>query len=236
MSFQCISDVVLRWRNPPIRWRKTTIEIRKNEKTKCITSGLTTPCRDSLGTAKSFLKVKEIDPKLITNTKGNEDNFEVVYKLPWIKHFRFISRVKIIHVGIVTGLTWPMCYWYSQDMISTNILLTAVSAAAATTLGLVVLSYLFRRVVGQLSVNCSSRTVVISTLSFWGNRRNAVFPVDTLTPLSDSGLDSKRVFQRLEIAGTTQVFLIALKHGKIHNDKAFCDTVGIQVDLDDVKH
>lgn len=190
-------------------------------------------CRySSAGTPKSPLKDK--DHRLSVRTKGIEDNFQVVYKLSWIKHFRFISRVKILHVGIVTSLTWPMFYWYSQGSISTAVFMASVTAAAATMLGLAVLSYFFRRVVGQLSVDTSNRKVVISTLTFWGNRRDRTFPIDALTPLTDSGLDPKRIFQRLELAGTTELFLINLQHGKVYDEKMFNDTIGIPVGLDGI--
>ena len=167
---------------------------------------------------------------LTTNTKETEDDFKVIYKLPCIKHFRFISRIKILHVGIVTSLTWPVCYWFSQGTISTPVFLAALTAASATTVGLVVLSYFFRRVVGEFAVDPSRGTVKISTLSFWGNRRNTVFRLEDLTPLSDSGLDPKRIFQRLEISRMTDVFLISLQHGKICNEKMFFDVVGFPLD------
>ena len=41
---------------------------------------------------------------------------QVLYRFKWKKHLRFISRVKILHVAVVTSLTWPMSYWYLMEL------------------------------------------------------------------------------------------------------------------------
>ena len=145
----------------------------------------------------------------------------VLYRFRWIKLVRFVSRVKIVHVAVVTSLTWPMIYWYSSGFVSFPVLISSVVGALGATAGLVALSFFFRRIVGEISVNNAAETVTISTLTFWGNRRDRTFPRSALIPLDDTGIDVKNMFHRLEVHGTSHVFLLSLRHGKFFNESFF---------------
>lgn len=165
---------------------------------------------------------------------GSPDNLvpaenEVLYRFKWTKHLRFISRVKILHVAVVTSLIGPMSYWYLNEVISLYSLTCAIIGAAGTTAGLVALSYFFRRVVGELSFDEDTQRVTISSLTFWGNRRNRTFPLNSLVPLSDSGINVKNTFHRLEVDGCTGVYLLNLRHCKIFHEKFF-SVIGLPVD------
>lgn len=162
-----------------------------------------------------------------------EDN-RVLYRFKWIKQLRFISRVKILHVAVMTSLTWPMSYWYSSGLVSFPTLICAIAGAAGTTAGLVALSYFFRRVVGEVSIDESTKKVTISSLTFWGNRRNRTFPPTSVVPLSDSGVDMKHTFHRLELYGSKDVYLVNLRHCKIY-DETFFNVFGLPIDQTDPK-
>lgn len=155
------------------------------------------------------------------------EELETLYRLRWIKYLRFISRVKIVHVVVVTSLTWPMTYWFSQGLVSFPSLIASAVAATATTVGLFVLSYFLRRVVGQMSINRSNATVVISTLTFWGNRRNKVLRLSDLVPLGDSGFDSNHIFHRLELYNSPDVYLCTLRYGEIYDRESFLSVIGL---------
>ena len=158
-----------------------------------------------------------------TNYRVPEDS-QVLYRFKWIKQLRFISRAKILHVAVVIGLTWPMSYWYSTGFVSLSTLACAIAGAAGTTAGLVALSYFFRRVVGELSIDENKQMVTISSLAFWGNRRNRTFPLTSLVPLSDSGIDLKNTFHRVELYGSKDVYLLNLRHCKIFHEMFFSVT------------
>lgn len=159
------------------------------------------------------------------NPGGNQ----VLYRFKWTKHLRFISRVKIFHVAVVTSLIWPMSYWYFKGVITLAPLTYAITGATGTTAGLVVLSYFIRRVVGELSFDEATQQVTISSLTFWGNRCNRTFPLTSLVPLSDSGINLKNTFHRLEVNGFTDVYLINLRHCKILHEKFF-SVIGVPID------
>ena len=167
------------------------------------------------------------------------DNFapndnQILYRFRWMKHIRFVSRVKIFHVAAVTSLTWPISYWYFCGVISLNSFICAVTGAAGTTAGLVALSYFFRRVIGELSFHEATQQVTISSLTFWGNRRNRTFPLESLVPISDSGIDLKNTFHRFEVNrckdGSKDIYLLNLRHCKIFHEKFFTVT-GLPMDV-----
>ena len=158
----------------------------------------------------------------------------VLYRFKWIKQLRFISRVKIAHVAVVISLTWPMSLWYSSGLISFPTLVCAIAGAAGTTAGLVALSFFFRRVVGELSFDENAQEVTISSLSFWGNRCNRTFPLTSLVPLSDSGIDMKNTFHRLEVHNSKDVYLLNLRYCKIF-DEMFFSVTGLPVEQTDSK-
>lgn len=159
--------------------------------------------------------------------KTRQDSKQVIYRYKWIKQLRFISRVKILHVFIVGGLTGPMSYWFNQGIISGSVLVTSVFAATATTGGLFALSYFFRRVIGELSFDPLKEEFTISSLTFWGNRRNLVVPISNLIPLSDRGFDPENLFHRVELYGNEFVYLLNLRHGKVYDSKRLMELLGI---------
>lgn len=175
--------------------------------------------RNEPGSSHSFRRV--------STSRGD---LETLYRLRWIKHLRFISRVKILHVAVVTALTWPISYWYTRGLVSTTGLAASIVAATATTVGLFVLSYFFRRIVGQIDVNKSNETVIISTLTFWGNRRNKVFSLSDVVPLSESGFEPKHVFHRLELYNSSYVYLCSLRYGEIYDQESFFKVIGLWLD------
>lgn len=167
--------------------------------------------------------------KYVTSSSLNREGDQVLYRFKWTKHLRFISRVKIFHVAVVTSLICPMSYWYFNGVIALAHLTYAITGATGTTAGLVVLSYFIRRVVGELSFDESTQQVTISSLTFWGNRCNRTFPLANLVPLSDSGINLKNTFHRLEVNGFTDVYLINLRHCKILHKKFF-SVIGVPID------
>lgn len=158
----------------------------------------------------------------------------VLYRFKWMKQLRFISRVKILHVAVVIMLTWPMSLWYFSGLVSLPTIVSASFAALGTTAGLVGLSFFFRRVVGEISLNERNQNITISSLSFWGNRCDRTFPLTNLVPLGDSGIDMKNSFHRLELYDCKVVYLLNLRHCKIF-DEMFFDVIGLPKHQTDLK-
>lgn len=169
-------------------------------------------------------------PNLANAREVQRGNKEVLYRYKWIKQLRFISRVKILHVLIVSGLTGPMCVWYGNGIVNGKVLFATIFAASATTVGLFALSYFFRRVIGELSYDKVNDQVTISSLTFWGNRRNTEIPLATLVPMSDCGFDDKNLFHRVERYGEDFVYLLNLRHGKIYNFYRLQEVLGLHTE------
>lgn len=179
--------------------------------------------------SRNFGSERKKSPSASTLVKDNL----VLYRFKWMKQLRFISRVKILHVAVVIILTWPMSLWYFSGLISLPTLVSASFGALGTTGGLVGLSFFFRRVVGEISVNERNLDITISSLSFWGNRCDRTFPLTNVVPLSDSGIDVKNAFHRLELYDCKIVYLLNLRHCKIF-DEMFFSVIGLpkhQTDL-----
>lgn len=190
-------------------------------------------CRHTVTTTVSVRKhgmdIKHHKHEYGTSSSLNRKGDQVLYRFKWTKHLRFISRVKIFHVAVMTSLIWPMSYWYFNGVIALAHLTYAITGATGTTAGLVFLSYFIRRVIGELSFDESTQQVTISSLTFWGNRCNRTFPLANLVPLSDSGINLKNTFHRLEVNGFTDVYLINLRHCKILHEK-FVSVIGVPIE------
>ncbi len=52
----------------------------------------------------------------VTNSETSEST--VFYKWPTMRHFRFISRIKLYQVSTMVLLLPPICWWYSTDIIT----------------------------------------------------------------------------------------------------------------------
>lgn len=150
-------------------------------------------------------------------TSQSLSNPIMLYKFPWMRHLRFISRLKQFQVGCVVFLTFPISYWYQQGVINQFNLLAGVTAATATTAMLFIFSYFFRRIVGELQYNPQTGSVQLSTLTFWSQRRDQELHCDDIIPLSETRSDGRKTWQRLEISGHSDVYLYSLRLGKIYD-------------------
>ena len=139
----------------------------------------------------------------------------VLYRWPTMRHFSFISRLKVYQVTIMLLLLPPMGYMYLHGDITTKTMSYATVATLGTTGVLFILSHYFRRVVGEMTFVQSSNQLRLSTLTFAGRRRNLKFDVEDIIPFLDSQLRMGGAIQRLELRNHSEVFLYSLKYGHI---------------------
>lgn len=132
-----------------------------------------------------------------------------------MKHFRFISRLKVYQVSAMLLMLPPMARMYLNGDITGRSMAYATVAAVGTTAVLLVLSYYFRRVVGEMAYVSSTNHLRVSTLTFIGGRRDLYFKVDDVIPFADSQLREGRTVKRLEVKGHPEVLLYSLKYGQI---------------------
>ena len=139
----------------------------------------------------------------------------VLYRWPTMRHFRFISRLKVYQVSAMLLLLPPMTYLYLHGDITSKTMIYASVAAVGTTGVLFTLSYYFRRVVGEMAYVRPSNQLRLSTLTFIGGRRDLHFNVEDIIPFADSQLRMGGAVQRLEFKGHPEVYLYSLKYGRV---------------------
>lgn len=134
-----------------------------------------------------------------------------------MRHFRFISRFKAYQVSAMLLLLGPLSYWYKEGIVSYPQLLYGCSAAIGTTIVLLVLSYGFSKVIGELAFSHSTNTVRMSTLTFLGYRRETCIPLDHIVPYTDCQRKSLSIVQRLETVHPHCVYYYSLRYGQVRD-------------------
>ena len=143
----------------------------------------------------------------------------MLYRWPTMKHFRFISRLKVYQVSTILLLLPPMTYMYLNGDVTAKTMGYASVAALGTTAVLCILSHYFRRVVGEMAYVSSNDRLRLSNLTFLGGRRDLYFKVEDVVPFADSQLRMGGAIQRLEVKNHPEVFLYSLKYGRILDAK-----------------
>lgn len=150
-----------------------------------------------------------------TDAVANEPT--VFYRWPTMRHFRFISRIKLYQTSTMLLLLPPMYWWYATGVVTGHTLLYATLAATGTTGVLSVLSYYFTKVAGEMSL--VGDVIRVSTLTFMGSRQDFQYPVSSIVPFADS--NASGAVQRLEVNGETTYFLYSIRYGQILNNRVF---------------
>ena len=155
-----------------------------------------------------------------------------IYRFPYMRHLRFISRLKFYQLLIMTGLCVPLYNLKVQELITSTTFYGATTACVGTSLILIALSYLSTRVVGLLSYNELEQTVKVSRLSFLGSKIEERFSVNNIIPWEDDNMtvDTKKAIQRLYIYSggeKPEIFLYSLKHGAFMDRELFANILGI---------
>lgn len=127
----------------------------------------------------------------------DEPEWTPVYRLQYIRGLQVLSRLKIMQTGLLllsTPTAWSAC---NADLISAPFAVTFLSITTASLVGLVVLSYFGRRLVGVVSVHEEEPVIRIGRLTFWGARTNELWHLDDVYALTDSGEVSARYLHTL---------------------------------------
>jgi hypothetical protein len=114
----------------------------------------------------------------------------------------------------------PLSYWYSIGVVDGINVIYGCTAAASTLGVLAGLSYVFRRLLGEISYCEKSRTVSLSHLNFMGKRCNIEVDVEKVVPYYDtqslSSIGLHRYLQRLELTDYNNLsYYYSLRYGMI---------------------
>lgn len=151
----------------------------------------------------------------------------VFYRWPTMRHFVFISRLKLYQVSGMLVLLVPMTVWHHVGTVDLSTLTFAWAAAAGTTGVFAVLSKLFTRCVGELALVTHSGDIRVSTLTFMGRRKDVVIPADSIVPYSDTANRLSSPFQRLELTNSSHTYWYSMRYGKVLNTDIMAMVTGI---------
>ena len=128
------------------------------------------------------------------------------------------------------ALLAPVTHWYCAGVVGVESLVCAWSAGLATSAGFCLLSYYLRRFVGEMALlpDPTHRKLRVSLLTFWGRRRELVFPLEQVVPFSDSQTRLRGIFQTLEVAGSGWRMLYSLRHGQVLDAAALREALGVK--------
>lgn len=138
-----------------------------------------------------------------------------IYRWPTMKHFRFISKFKVYQVSFMLALLPPSLHWYATGALTTWGLACGGVALAGTTSVLMVVSHYFSKLVGEMRFDTRRDVLRISTLTFWGNRREVELPAHKIVMFVESQTRMGGAFQHLEVTGHGETFLWSLRYGRV---------------------
>ncbi|KRZ13788.1 WW domain-containing protein [Trichinella zimbabwensis] len=108
-----------------------------------------------------------------------------LYRFKWMPIIASISRIKLAQT-VLSVIFVPVAYSaYQEKQISLNQLYVLVFICVFALFMLFVMSGIFRRLIGVVSLDESRNVIRIGHLTFWGARRNVEIPLEDLTPLSE---------------------------------------------------
>ncbi|KAM6121601.1 transmembrane protein 186 isoform 1-T1 [Phoenicopterus ruber ruber] len=157
---------------------------------------------------------------------GKTEEFKLVYRFPGIKYCRVLSRLKLLQTATTVVVLPPICYLYLQDQVSQNILLYTTGIALFAGAMLYGMSYFFRRIIGLIYLNETSRTVKVAHLTFWGRRNDIYCPIETVMTLDEVGDSKGELLLQFKRYNSTDILYFTIKFGQIVDRQKFTQIFG----------
>lgn len=116
----------------------------------------------------------------------------LLYRSPWVLPARLLLRMKVLQVGTLVGMGAPavIAARAGELMMSDYAILGSTFAGSMVVGGS--LAFISERFIGEIRLRPESQSVVVSTLSIWGNRVDHVYPLASVVPLSPRALQAKK--------------------------------------------
>ncbi|NXN20525.1 TM186 protein, partial [Nycticryphes semicollaris] len=162
--------------------------------------------------------------QMATEEKTNE--FKLVYRFPWIKYCRVLSRLKLVQTATTLVTLPPICYLYLQDQVSQAVLLYTTGITLFAGAMLCGMSYFFRRIIGLIYLNETGCTVKVAHLTFWGRRNDIYCPIETVMTLDEVGDSKGELLLQFKRYNSTDILYFTTKFGQIVDKKRFTQIFG----------
>lgn len=148
-----------------------------------------------------------------------------------MKHFRFISKVKVYQVSLMLVLLPLTAHWYTLGSLTGKAFLCGGVSLVGASAVLGIVSHYFSKLVGEMWYSARTDTLRICTLTFWGNRKEAEFPTDSVVTFVESQRHMGGAFQQLEVKGHGETLLWSLRYGRVLDLDLVCKVLKI-TDID----
>lgn len=175
--------------------------------------------------ALSTKDLSNVDKKKIAR---DVEDYQMIYKFPYIVLARAICRLKIYQTA-VCGFAVPAVGSLAYNgVLSTQIFAATAALGGLAFVMLFVMGEIFRRTVGHIYFSASKDTVKVSHLTFWGNRKDIIIPIDDLVPIADtSDIPSDIYVHLLRFSNPKDSLYLFLRFGGIRNVEKFTYALGL---------
>ena len=139
-------------------------------------------------------------------------------------------------ISVMLAVLPYLVHQYNISEISGYTLGCGFGAATGTTGILIVMSYYFMRVIGEMKYDPDNHILGLSMLSFWGKRVERNVPFENVIQFNESQRKRGGAVQILKMEGTKDELLYSLRYGRIKDFKLLCKALKItDEDLHDFK-
>lgn len=160
------------------------------------------------------------------DTELKNAEFKIIYRFPYIRAARLVTRLKLYQTGVTVIAIPPACYAYLTDIIDLNACIATMSIASFASLMLVIMSNLLQRVLGLVAVNNELQCARFSHLNFWGRRRDVYVPFEDIMTLSDISENKDDIFVKIRRFSNKDFFYLSFRLGRIDDLKELQMLIG----------
>lgn len=152
---------------------------------------------------------------------GKPAQYDLVYKFPYIVAVRVVSRFKILQTAF-TSVAAPFAYIMAQNGQISHELGASCIVASMMALGtLYYISFITRRLIGLVGIDKSRENVKLARMTFWGNRKDLVIPLEAIVPLTESRTSSSDIYTDVKTYDDKVDLYISLRYGGIQDVELF---------------
>jgi len=173
--------------------------------------------------------LKHLSKQVFSSTQGSdastnnnpEPNYQLVYRFPYIRPTRFLARLKIYQTLVTVACAPLIQAAVSRGELDSEVGTTVLTASCLALGTLYCLSNISRKLVCIISIDEEKQLVRLGRLTFWGNRRNIIEPVENIVPLSEINVSYKDVYTDIKTYNGSVNLYLPIRFGGVHNVDQF---------------
>lgn len=158
-----------------------------------------------------------------TTTVNDDHEWKAIYRSKIIIPAVLLCRCKIYQTFISISVSCYLIFLYMMEQIEKKVLLFGVGASIFALIMLFVAGNVFRKMIGFVYLNQDKTLVKLSHLTFWGQRKDIVYKLNNIMPLSDSNQSyvTKAMFAKIKFYDNEDEYFINLRYGGIIDKDKF---------------